>query len=111
MRTDTISPVARCTCRHLYRAHEDGLCEGLRARGRCRCVVFRLDDFQPHTETLEVLTAAIRLWGFAPTVREMAQTLGVSSTATMNSRLGVLEDAGLIERVGPRAIRLMEVAE
>ncbi len=107
MRTDTISPVARCTCRHLYNVH-DGPCHGPRARGICKCSAFEPDLFQPHTDTLKVLQSSIRLWGFAPTVREMAETLGLSSTATVNSRLGVLADAGLIERVGPRAIRLME---
>ena len=107
MTTDTISPVARCTCRHLYSIH-DGACQGRWARGMCQCQAFQKADHQPHTETLDLLQSSIRLRGFAPTVREMAETLGVSSTATMNSRLAVLEDAGLIERVGPRAIRLME---
>ncbi len=108
MTTDTISPVARCTCRHLYSIH-DGACQGRRARGKCQCEAFGKANHQPHTETLDVIRASIRMWGFSPTVREMAATLGVSSTATMNSRLAVLEDAGLIVRVGPRAIRLMEV--
>lgn len=107
MTTDTISPVARCTCRHLYSVH-DGPCQGRRARGMCQCQSFEKADHQPHTETLDLLQSSIRLWGFAPTVREMVATLGVSSTATVRSRLAVLEDAGLIERVGPRAIRLME---
>ena len=108
--TDTISPVARCTCRHLYSIH-DGACQGRRARGMCKCESFWKADHQPHTETLDVIRASIQMWGFSPTVREMAKTLGVASTATMNQRLAVLEDAGLIERVGPRAIRLMEATE
>lgn len=107
MTTDTISPVARCTCRHLYSNH-DGACQGRRARGMCKCQAFQKANHQPHTETLDVIRASIRMWGFSPTVREMTETLGVSSTATMNSRLDVLEKAGLIERVGPRAIKLME---
>ncbi len=107
MTTDTVSPVSRCTCRHLYSIH-DGPCQGRRARGMCQCKAFGKADHQPHTETLDLLQSSIRLWGFAPTVREMAESLGVSSTATMNSRLAVLEGAGLIERVGPRAIRLIE---
>ncbi len=110
MTTDTISPVARCTCRHLYSTH-DGACQGRRARGMCKCITFWHADHQPHTETLDLLRSSIRLWGFAPTVREMAASLGVSSTATMNSRLAVLENAGLIERVGPRAIRLIKDTE
>ncbi len=107
MRTDTISPVARCTCRHLYSVH-DGPCQGTRARGRCKCQFFWHADHQPHLETLSFITESISTDGFAPSVREMTEALGVSSTATMSSRLTVLEDAGLIERVGPRAIRLME---
>lgn len=110
MTTDTISPVARCTCRHLYSVH-DGACQGRRARGMCQCQSFQKADHQPHTETLDLLQSSIRMWGFSPTIREMAVTLGGLSTATVNSRLAVLENAGLIERVGPRAIRLMEVTE
>ncbi len=110
MTTDTISPVARCTCRHLYSIH-DGACQGRRARGKCQCEAFWEADHQPHTDTLDVIRASIRMWGFSPTIRELAVTLEVSSTATVNSRLAVLETAGLIERVGPRAIRLMEVTD
>ena len=102
-----ISPVARCVCRHRYNLH-DGPCNGGNARGVCKCSAFEPDLFQPHTDTLEVLRQSIRLWGYAPTIRELAATLGVSSSATMQSRLDVLTDAGLIERIGPRAIRLIE---
>ncbi len=105
------SPVARCTCRHLYNAH-NGPCQGARARGRCKCSAFEYDHkFQPHVDTLIILTREIENNGFAPTVRELAQRLGISSSATMNSRLKVLEDAGLIERIGPRAIRLIKENE
>lgn len=101
------SPVARCICRHIYSAH-NGSCQRRIGRGTCKCPSFQASEFQPHTETMKLLQDSIRLWGFAPTVRELAQSLGVSSSATMRARLAVLEDAGLIERVGPRAIRLIE---
>ncbi len=103
-----LSPVARCTCRHLYNAH-NGPCQGARARGRCKCSAFEYDHkFQPHVDTLTILTRDIKANGFAPSVRELAVMLGVSSSSTMNRRLNVLESAGVITRVGPRAIYLEE---
>ncbi len=105
------SPVARCVCHHLYNAH-NGPCQGARARGRCKCSAFEYDhEFQPHVDTLTILTREIKANGFAPSVRQLAAMLGVKSSATMNTRLDVLESAGLIVRVGPHAIRLMEVSK
>lgn len=43
--------------------------------------------------------------GYAPSVREMAAYLG-KGLDTTHKRLRALSDAGLIERVGPRAIRV-----
>lgn len=45
--------------------------------------------------------------GYAPSVREMAAYLG-KSLDTTQKRLRALSDAGLIERVGPRAIRIKD---
>ncbi len=101
------SPVSKCTCTHLFDSH-NGECQSRRGNGMCKCRGFVPSTHQPHTETLDLLTKSIRMWGFAPTIRELAETLGVSSSSTMQARLDVLEGHGLIERVGPRAIKLTE---
>ena len=62
---------------------------------------------QIHKETLTVLSDHIDAHGYAPTVRELGKLLGLSSPDTVQKRLDVLEGAGLIERVGPRAIRIV----
>ena len=62
---------------------------------------------QIHRDTLTVLSDHIADYGYAPTVRELGVLLGLSSPDTVQKRLDVLEKAGLIERVGPRAIRIV----
>ena len=61
---------------------------------------------QIHRDTLTVLSDHIDAHGYAPTVRELAQLLGLSSPDTVQKRLDVLEKAGMIRRVGPRAITI-----
>ncbi len=102
-----LSPVARCTCRHVYKAH-DGPCQTRNGRGVCRCPAFDMHADQIHIRTLALLRTHIGLMGYAPSVRELAFAAGVSSSSTMNHRLDVLESAGVITRVGPRAIYLEE---
>ena len=65
---------------------------------------------QIHQETLTILRDYINQNGFAPSIRELAAMLGYSSSDTGQRRLDALEEAGLIERVGPRAIRIIEEA-
>ena len=62
---------------------------------------------QIHRDTLIVLSDHIDAHGYAPTVRELAGLLGLSSPDTVQKRLDVLEKAGLIRRVGPRAITIV----
>lgn len=100
--------VSLCECKHLNSAHDDDGCSNPRGRGVCQCDGFTVADEQPHLDTLDVIRSAIAAWGYSPTVREMAATLGLSSSASMKARLDVLERAGLITRVGPHAIRLEE---
>ena len=63
-----------------------------------------------HRETLAVLRDHITAKGYAPSIRELGVLLGLSSSDSVQKRLDVLEKAGLIERVGPRAIRIIEEA-
>jgi repressor LexA len=61
-----------------------------------------------HRETLAVLLDHINQNGYAPSIRELGVLLGLSSSDSVQKRLDVLEKAGMIERVGPRAIRIIE---
>ena len=54
---------------------------------------------------LRYLTEYVKANGYAPSVREMGVYLGISPTS-VHARLRKLEADGLIERVGPRAIRI-----
>lgn len=52
------------------------------------------------------LVRHINAHGYAPTIRELCKLVGVKSPATMQARLQELETSGMIERVGPRAIKI-----
>lgn len=58
--------------------------------------------------TLRVLREYIEQNGFAPSVRELGDLLGLSSPSSVQTRLQRLVDEGKIVRVGPRAIRIAE---
>ena len=57
-------------------------------------------------EVLDYLTVFIGENGYAPTVRELQLHFGWGSPDTAQRRLKALVDAGLIERMGPRALRI-----
>ena len=56
---------------------------------------------------LNYLRDYVKANGYAPSVREMADDLDMSPT-TVQARFKDWETEGLIERVGPRAIRITE---
>lgn len=58
--------------------------------------------------TLEVLDRFHRTKGYAPTVREMAGLLGISSSSTIHHRLESMKVDGLVDWVpdSPRTIHL-----
>ena len=58
--------------------------------------------------TLTVLRAYIEENGFAPSVRELGEILGLSSPSSVHTRLQRLVDEGKIVRVGPRAFRILD---
>lgn len=60
-----------------------------------------------HHETLRVIREHIADHGYAPTVAELADILGLASKSSVQGRLDVLEEYGLIERRGPRAIKVL----
>lgn len=45
---------------------------------------------------------------FAPSIREIKDHLGYSSTSTVHALLERIEDKGYIKRMGPRAIQLLK---
>lgn len=59
-------------------------------------------------DILRYLSTYIEENGFSPTVREIAIQFGISSSASVQARLVAMEEVGWIERVGPRAIRLLQ---
>lgn len=44
--------------------------------------------------------------GYAPTVREIGQAVGLKSSSTVQGHLERLERDGYIKRIGPRAIEI-----
>jgi SOS-response transcriptional repressor LexA len=61
-------------------------------------------------EVLPYLETFIAENGYAPSVREIQEQFKWASPDTAQRRLRALVDAGLIERVGPRAIRIVQDA-
>ncbi|HEX2882627.1 MAG TPA: hypothetical protein VHO25_24070 [Polyangiaceae bacterium] len=57
------------------------------------------------SEVLNKIASAIVLNGYPPTVRELADALGVASTNTVNDHLECLELKGFIRRDGSRERR------
>jgi repressor LexA len=57
---------------------------------------------------LSSLRVRIRKYGYAPTVAEICEDTGLSSTSTVHRQLGELEKLGLIER-RPRAQRAIKI--
>jgi len=63
-------------------------------------------------EILDCIKQQLRVKGYPPSVREIGQMVGLSSSSTVHFHLGKLEALGLIRRdpTKPRAIELMEEA-
>ena len=63
-------------------------------------------------EILDCIKQQLRAKGYPPSVREIGQMVGLSSSSTVHFHLGKLEALGLIRRdpTKPRAIELMEEA-
>jgi repressor LexA len=59
---------------------------------------------------MDLISSSIDKYGYAPTLTEIAQNLGLSSLATVHEHLAVLEKKGLIRRYRG-AVRGIEVLE
>lgn len=59
-------------------------------------------------ETMQAITDYIEDNGVPPSVRELGRILGLSSSASVHKRLNALKEAGLIDKVGPRALILVK---
>ena len=70
---------------------------------------FRLVDYSTREKVYDFLLDYIEKNGFAPSVREIAEKVGLKSTSTVVHHLSALEEEGRIEIKGnsPRAIKLV----
>jgi repressor LexA len=59
-------------------------------------------------ETVRAIREHIEAHDVPPTVRELGARLGLSSSHSVWDRLNAAEKAGLIRRVGPRALIVIE---
>ncbi|MDY2942009.1 MAG: transcriptional repressor LexA [Varibaculum sp.] len=69
-------------------------------------------ELRPRTRAVyDALTEAIRTLGYPPSVRELAETVGLSSPATVKHHLDILENLGYIHRGAgrSRAIELVDM--
>lgn len=62
------------------------------------------------SETYKAIEGFIGLFGYPPTLRQLGNILGLSSSSSVKDRLDSLEKAGMVERVpgSPRAIILKD---
>ena len=61
-------------------------------------------------EILEIIKKGITLKGYPPSVREIGEAVGLSSSSTVHNHLNVLEEKGYIRRdpTKPRAIEVLD---
>ena len=61
-------------------------------------------------QVLDYIKAEVRLKGFPPTVRDIGEAVGLSSSSTVHAHLAALEHKGLIRRdpTKPRALEVLE---
>ncbi|MEL7665920.1 MAG: transcriptional repressor LexA [Candidatus Shapirobacteria bacterium] len=66
--------------------------------------------YKRQKEILDLITNSVNKYGYAPTLTEMAQSLGLSSLATVHEHLSALEKKGLIRRYrgAVRGIELLD---
>ncbi len=66
--------------------------------------------YKRQKEILDLITKSVNDYGYAPTLTEIAQNLGLSSLATVHEHLAALEKKGLIRRYrgAVRGIELLE---
>lgn len=72
-----------------------------------------MDDLSPRQQKiLEFIRNEVAVKGYPPSVREIGQAVGLSSSSTVHGHLGKLEELGYIRRdpTKPRAIELLEKA-
>lgn len=66
----------------------------------------RLDPTERQRELLAALERLHRAKGYPPSIRELRDEVGVSSTSTVHRHVTILESHGLVERL-PRAHRTL----
>lgn len=69
---------------------------------RLRSAPNRRNPLSKNQETVDAITAHTAEYGVPPTMRELGERLGLSSTSSVFERVKDAQEAGLIEQVGPR---------
>jgi repressor LexA len=73
-------------------------------------MVYRRELTDRQSEILDFIRAQINLRGFPPSVREIGEAVGLSSSSTVHSHLAALENKGFIRRdpSKPRALEVLD---
>lgn len=83
--------------------------------GYCSCMIRVMPAivYKRQKEILDLIARSIDKYGYAPTLTEIAQNLGLSSLATVHEHLAALEKKGLVRRYrgAVRGIELLENGE
>jgi repressor LexA len=75
----------------------------------CSCYRFLMSDLTPRQrQVLEFIDQEVRERGYPPSVREIGEAVGLSSSSTVHAHLAALQDKGYLRRdpTKPRALEL-----
>jgi repressor LexA len=75
----------------------------------CSCYRFPMSDLTPRQrQVLEFIDQEVRERGYPPSVREIGEAVGLSSSSTVHAHLAALQDKGYLRRdpTKPRALEL-----
>jgi repressor LexA len=61
-----------------------------------------MEDLTDATKSVySAIIRHFREWGYSPSIRELCDEVGMTSSSSVYKHLNKLEAAGLIERIGP----------
>lgn len=86
-----------------------GATSGARARAEAERAAHENDVLTPRQrQVLEFIDAQVRARGYPPSVREIGEAVGLSSSSTVHAHLAALQDKGYLRRdpTKPRAIEI-----
>jgi repressor LexA len=86
-----------------------GFLERVFAPNACSCYRFAMSDLTPRQrQVLEFIDDEVRSRGYPPSVREIGEAVGLSSSSTVHAHLAALQEKGYLVRdpTKPRALEL-----